>query len=441
MCLRTGFDHFLRSDKITREQLLILDKFLTSSCGVTWTSCFYPHFALQCGESHGTINLAQLTIFASLQIRVRESWENTDALASGRIVRQLDRLLLDSRQDSLRMEIYYSGPEAEVTIEKKFRLALCYTSMHETKAAEEVSSEALKTAQETLGDLHPLTLQLYRTKLSALARLRQAQGDLDSSEIIPKLSALVVEHIEVFGSNHRETDGCRHILASVYIMNRDFVQARQILAPLYNRTVENLGCASRVTQYTANSLAACANMQGDYDYAESILTSNPEVVKAASDTLEIDITRVSIETLHGLSIFASISGARDEDHRSEVLHQRAIDGLMVLQGPKTRRIYESAINKGQALRDQFKYAEARKHYVEWLAKSNHHLGPDSKPSRRIRQRMLDLDKRERKWKETSQTLQKDGIHSFLDWKKHSISVYVAAPVLVAVLGYLWQYFL
>jgi tetratricopeptide (TPR) repeat protein len=414
---------------------------LTSSCGVTWTSSFYPHFALKCGESHGTINSAQQSIFASLQIILRDTGYRIDTSLCKRIIKQLDRLLLDSRQDSLHMEMFHSGPTAVVTLEMKLKLAQCYMSMHETKAAEDIASEALQTAQETLGYLHPLTMQLHRAKLASLARLLQVSGNQNTFEIIPKLSTLVDEHVKVFGADHRETDFCRHALASVHIMNREFGQARQILAPLHNRMVETLGYASRVTQRVANSLASCANMQKDYDYAEQILNTNPGVVKAASETLEIDITRVSVEILHALSIFASVLGARDQDHRSEILHQRVIDGLMVLQGPKTRRVYESAINKGQALRDQSKYAEARKHYVEWLKKSNHHLGTDSKPSRKMRERLLDLDQREHKWKETSRNLENYASRRFSDWDKGLVSMPIGSFIIFAVFGCAWFYFL
>jgi hypothetical protein len=137
-------------------------------------------------------------------------------------------------------------------------------------------------------------------------------------------------------------------------------------------------------------------MQGDYDYAESILYTIPGLAEAAAEPLEIDITTLSAYTLNALSILAAILGARDEDRRSEILHQRVIDGLTVQAGPKAWRLYESAINKGQALRDQFKYGEARKHYLEWLKKSDHNYGSNSQCSREMRNRLLEIDGQEKK---------------------------------------------
>jgi tetratricopeptide (TPR) repeat protein len=199
--------------------------------------------------------------------------------------------------------------------------------------------------------------------------------------------------------------------------------------------VEILGRTSRVTQSVANNLAACANMQGEYDYAESILDTIPGLSKAAAEPLEIDITSVPLAALHALSILAAVLGARSEDGRSEILHQRVIDAFLVVAGPKSRRMYESAINKGQALRDQYKYTEARKHYLEWLKKSDQNFGPDSKHSREIRKRLIDLDHKERKWKEMSRSLKSPVVQGLPGWKKFPNSSVVALIVasVVAVL--------
>jgi hypothetical protein len=205
----------------------------------------------------------------------------------------------------------------------------------------------------------------------------------------------------------------------MHFMRREFTEARNILQPLHKRMVETFGRNSRVTQSVANNLSSCANMQKEYDYAESILYTIPGLSKAAAEPLEIDITRVPTETLHALSILAAILGVKNEDRRSEILHQRVIDAFKVVKGPKARRMYESAINKGQALRDQFKYVEARKHYLDWLKRSDQNFGPESKHSREIRKRLADLDHREKKWKEMSDSLRHPvtpGIQGLAGWK-------------------------
>ncbi|KUJ12821.1 uncharacterized protein LY89DRAFT_721674 [Mollisia scopiformis] len=398
------FDHFMRSEEIVLQQLILLDSFLTSRSSVTWTSSFYPHFAFKRGDSQGTINSTEQSILANLQIMLRVSGRMVDASLSNRCIKRLSHLLLDSWQDSLRMEMFYSGPRARITIEKKLRLAQCYMAMNEMKAAEEIASEAFRTAQESLGPLHSLTIQLNRERIYSQFRSRKSPGSAEAYEFLPDFLRLLTEHVEVFGPNHRETDACRHALASVHLSKREYANARKILEPLHTRMIETFGYSSSVAQNVTNSLAACANMQGEIDYAESLLNTNPSLVKAVSEPLEIDITRVPVETIHAVSIFASVLGAKEENRRSEILHQRAIDGLMALKGPNTFRVYESAINKGQALRDQFKYAEARKHYVQWLKTSDQNLGPDSRQSKKIRERMIDVDRQEQKWKEMSRSV-------------------------------------
>jgi hypothetical protein len=390
-----GADHFLRSSKVTALQLGLLYQFLNSPCSVGWVTAFYRHFSLKRGESHGTILTAQHTILANLQKKLRVSG-GVDAILSKRCIDKCSRLLLESTQDSLRREQFRSGPAAESTLEKKLRLSECYSSLCEWEAAQEIASEAVETAQTSLGRLHSLTLQLERGKLYTQARCLEISSTLESFDVIPTFLRLVEDHVEVFGIEHIETFGCRHDLALIHLMRDEFDEARKILEPLHQRTTEKLGRTSRVTHPIANNLAACANMQGDYDYAESILYTIPGLAEAAAEPLEIDITTLSAYTLNALSILAAILGARDEDRRSEILHQRVIDGLTVQAGPKAWRLYESAINKGQALRDQFKYGEARKHYLEWLKKSDHNYGSNSQCSREMRNRLLEIDGQEKK---------------------------------------------
>jgi tetratricopeptide (TPR) repeat protein len=380
---------------LTALQLGLLYQFLNSPCSVSWITAFHRHFSLKRGESHGTTLTSQQTILANLQKKLRISG-GIDAALSKRCIDKCGRLLLESTQDSLRREQFHSGPTAESTLEKKLRLAECYSSLFELEAAQEIASEAFETAQTSLGRLHPLMLQLERGKLYTQARCLERSSTLKSFDPIPNFLKLVEDHVEVFGIDHIETFGCRHDLALMHLMREEYDEARKILEPLHQRTTEKLGRTSRVTHSIANNLAACANMQGDYGCAESVLYTIPGLSEAAAEPLDIDITTVSAYTLHALSILAAVLGARDEDRRSEILHQRVIDGLTVQAGPKARRVFESAINKGQALRDQFKYSEARKHYLEWLKKSDHNYGLDSRYSREMRKRLLDIDAQEKK---------------------------------------------
>jgi tetratricopeptide (TPR) repeat protein len=339
------------------------------------------------------------------------------------------------------MEQFHSGPASKSTIEKKLRLAECYGALGEIDAAAEVSSEAFETAQETLGRLQPITLQLQRMMLYSQMRIHQRSGTMDSHDAVPDLIGLVEDHIQVFGQDHVETLGCRHDLGLIYLMRRDFNEARTLLEPLHRKMVETLGRTSRVTQTVVNNLAACANMQQEYDYAESILYTIPGLSKAAAEPLEVDITSLSSSTLNALSILAAVLGAKNQDQRSEILHQRVIDGLTVVSGPKALRVYESAINKGQALRDQFKYAEARKHYLEWLKKSDQHFGPGSKHSREMRKRLIDIDNREKKWKGLSQSLKSPIVHGMPVWRKFPNCYAKALVTLFSVLVFTWFYLL
>lgn len=236
----------------------------------------------------------------------------------------------------------------------------------------------------------------------------------------------------MFGPDHVRTLDCRHDLALMHFRRRDIAKAQCLLEPVYRKMVEILGSTSRATQSVANNLASCANMQQQWDYAEKILQAIPELTKAAAEPLEIDITGFHANTLHALSILAAILAARGEDQRSEILHQRVIDGFTVLEGPKAHRIYESAINKGQALRDQHKYGLARKHYQEWLKRSDQHLGPESKHSREIRKRMADLDSKEKKWRETAQIMKVPVVQALPFGQGRTMTRFVAIAILISV---------
>lgn len=436
-----GADHILRSGKITALQLSLLYQFLNSPSSINWITAFYPHFSLKRGETHGTILGAQQTILANLQTKLRISGD-VDSLLSKRCIDKCSRLLLDATQKSLRMELFHSGPTAKTTLEKKLRLSECYLLLSEIDAAQEIASEAFETAYTSLGRLHPLTLQLERCKLYTQARQLERLSTLGSFNFIPDFLRLVEDHVNVFGADCIETIGCRIDLAIMHLMKLNFDEARKILEPLHRRATEILGRSSRVTHSIANNLSACANMQGDYDYAESVLYTIPGLSDAAAEHLEIDITMMPVHTLHALSIFAAVLGARDEDRRSEILHQRVIDGLTVQAGPRARRVYESAINKGQALRDQFMYGEARKHFMVWLKKADHDFGADSQHSRDIRERLINIEELEKKWNVMSEGIMGPHIQEALVWRRFQRSGMLAiATALSLVVAIMWGVFL
>lgn len=411
-----GLEHFLTSSNITALQLYLLDQFLSSHCSVTWATSFYPHFSEKSGETSGTTFTTQHSILANLERKLRISG-GIDLVLSKRCIDKCARLLLESTRDCLRIEQFHSGIEARITVEKKLRLAECYIAIHEYDKANEMSSEAFQTAQDVLGQKQPITLQLQRLTLYSELCLRRHSSTVDSYDKVRHFVGLVEDHIQIFGRNHIQTLGCCRDLAVIYLIVKDFAEARKHLEPLYRKLVEVLGRTSPVTQQVATNLASCANMQGEYNYAESILyNSFPALIKAASEPLEIDITTLHPYTLSALSILAAILGARSEDRRSEILHQRVIDGTMALNGQKSWRLYESAINKGQAIRDQFKYREARKHYHQWLRKANHNLGVNSEQSNEIRKRLTDLDIREKKWNALSTRLKHPLMQGLPYWK-------------------------
>ena len=429
----------MRSKKINTLQLKLFDQFLNSNCSVTWTTIFYPHFSLKRGETHETILTTQRSILANLEKKLRMS-ADVDLKLSRRCIDRCRRLLLESTQDSLRVEQFYSGPAAKVTLEKKLRLAECYNTLLESDTAENISSEAFHVAQETLGPMQPLTLKLQRLKLYTKMLSSLTSSSAESYDDVKDFISLVENHIKVFGGDHVDTLNCHHDLGMIYLIRQDFIEARKHLEPLYGRMVRMLGHTSRVTQSVANNLAACANMQGEYDYAESVLYSSfPALPNAAAERLEIDITSVTPYTLNALSILAAVLGARSEDRRSEILHQRVIDGIIALDGHKAPRLYESAINKGQALRDQFKYREARKHYHEWLKASDQNLGADSKQSHEIRKRLIDLDHREKKWKDMPQSLKSSVIEETTDGKIYLRSTATVIVGILLVAAVAWAY--
>jgi hypothetical protein len=175
---------------VTTLQLALLDQFLSSPCSVRWTTSFYPHFSLLRGETLTTIVTAQQSILANLEKKLRIS-KDVDSMLSKRCMDRCKRLLLDSTQDSLRMELFHSGPAAHVTLEKKLRLAECYLALFESQAAQEIASEAYDIAEETFGRTQPLTLQLQRVKLSSQMRVHQNLSTIESYDVIPGFIRLV----------------------------------------------------------------------------------------------------------------------------------------------------------------------------------------------------------------------------------------------------------
>lgn len=302
------------------------------------------------------------------------------------------------------MEQFNSGSASKGTIEKKIRLAECYAILKEFDAADNIVSEAFESAVETLDDMQPLILQLKCLKLHIRMWLQQPYSITAYNGIL-ELLELAEKCALVFGVDHFETISCRQNVARMHLLREEYTEARKYLGPLYENGIENLGPTSPITQTITNDLAICANMQGEYSFAESILhASFPELSKAAAEKLEIDILGLNPRVLQALSILAALFGAKDEDRKSEIIHQRVIDGCMAQNGKKSRILYESVINKGQAIRDQFKYREARIHYKKWLKMCNQNLGPESEESFEMRRRLVELDQQERKWKEVSQSL-------------------------------------
>jgi hypothetical protein len=272
--------------------------------------------------------------------------------------------------------------------------------------------------------------------------VHQLSSTINSFNAFPDLLGLVERYALVFGTDHFETLSCRQDLARIHLVREEFPEARKYLEPLYKKGIETLGPTSRITQSVANDLAICANMQEEYDHAESILyNSFPELQKAAAEQLEIDIFGLNPWTFHAMSILAAVFGARNEDHRSEIIHQRVIDGLMAQDGQKSRVLYESVINKGQAIRDQFRYREARKHYHEWLIRCDQNLGPESEESCEMRRRLVELDQREKKWKEVSQSLKPPEMQGLATWMKFSGSITAVIASVLAVALAAWMYFI
>jgi tetratricopeptide (TPR) repeat protein len=376
----------------------------------------------------------QHLILAPLEKKLRTSG-GVDPLLSRRCMEKCSRLLLESTRDSLRVEQFHSGPASRRTLEKKFHLAGCYLTLYEYEAGEKIISEAFQTSENTLGQMHPLTLKLERLKLRTSMGIRQPSSMIGSFNVIEGFRELLEKFIRAFGADHFETLNCRQDLAKAYLFCEEFPDARKHLEPVFNKTLETLGPTSRMTQSMANNLARCANMQGDYDYAESILyTSFPQLSKAVAEKSEIDSFSVNPWTLQALSILAALFGGRNEDRRSEIIHQRVIDGLMAQNGQKSRTLYESVINKGQAIRDQFKYPEARKHYREWVKICDKNLGPDSEESCEMRRRLLDIDQREKKWKMASQGSKAPIMHDFATWIRlsHFNTFTMAGAVAIAL---------
>jgi hypothetical protein len=183
-------DHFLRSEKITALQLTLLEQFLNSPCSVTWMTTFYPCFCQKLGENHRTIFRSQQSIIAKLKQKLRISG-NVDPTLYKLCMEKFDRILLESVQYSLRMEQFGSGPLAKSTLEKKLRLAECYSVLYEIEAAKEITSEALESAQGLLGRMEPLTLELQHTKLRTEMHIQQRSPTIDSRDLIPNFIQFV----------------------------------------------------------------------------------------------------------------------------------------------------------------------------------------------------------------------------------------------------------
>jgi tetratricopeptide (TPR) repeat protein len=429
-------DHFTKSSSITQLHLSLLEQFLNSPSGEAWSIASYPFSSRLESENHRTVFRSRQSIIAKLKRKLRASGE-TGPANMNRCIEKCNRLLLESVQKSLHMERFHSGPQSRTTLERKLSLVECFSALNEFDMARDIAFEALKSATEVLGEKDPLTLQLRHAKLRTQMQTMQRISTTSPLQLLPELEDTVEQHKAVFGKDHVETLSCLHDTALVHFISQDIEKTQTLLEPLHQKMIEKLGRTSRVTHLAANNLASCANMQKKFDYAEKILLTIPELSKAVEDPLEIDLFSVHAYTLLALSIFAAIVSGRGEFQRSEMLHQRVIDGFTALEGPKARSIYESAINKGQAMRDQFKYKEARKHYLKWLKQSDQYFTSESRFSKNIRGRLEDLDNREKRWKEKNDYIKFLDIHGQPVKERRLVFMLAMVILSLALVGLIW----
>jgi hypothetical protein len=294
--------------------------------------------------------------------------------------------------------VFLRGPTAISTIERLLQAADGYSTHHQLEHSKRAAERAEKLARAHHGPTNALTLRSQHIRIRAEMQLQVLHTKAVSRDFTDELIQLASKFSLCCGELGTETLCCRQDIGIAYLMECNWLKARDILEPVYEDMKSVLGSTSRLTQRTANNLALAAYHLNECRYAEDIIMSLPEVRSASVDYLSTDLTEFHHYTFDSLSLLGAIALLNGDFNRAELLHRRVIDGLCILDGLKAKRIYDNAFDLGLALQNQRKFKEAKEHYQFWLWTSNKNFGPKSATSKKFHQRLRHLSTEEWKWR-------------------------------------------
>jgi len=389
--------HFIMVKSIGTREIRILNTFIKSENGQRWAILFFPYFCRKEGENY----LSTLRLIQSINARIRKCLQSSTNILPPdylSIVDNLDCFVLESLDKSYKAEAFLRGPTAISTIERLLQAADGYATHHQFEISKRAAERAEKLARAHHGSTNALILRSQHLRMRAEMQLQVLHTKVVSRDFTDELIQLASKFSLCCGEFSTETLCCRQDIGIAYLMECNWLKARDILEPVYEDMKSVLGSTSRLTQRATNNLALAAYHLNECHYAEDIIMSLPEVRSASVDYLSTDLTEFHHYTFDSLSLLGAIALLNEDFNRAELLHRRVIDGFYILDGLKAKRIYDNAFDLGLALQNQRKFKEAKEHYQFWLSASNKNFGSKSATSKKFHQKLRHLSTEEWKWR-------------------------------------------
>lgn len=390
------FEHLSKASHLDTDSFRLLSNFISSPASGRWAITFFPWSYGRQGENPLSTFRAIQSMIAQIKPCLRNS-QSVTADEVQELVDNLDRFLSTSIEESYALERYSHGESSRSAIEKLLNIAEYKCAVHDFAASEAKIKRALSISIAKLGEDDPLTLKIEHQKLLTEMQLQVLHPARSSHNFTEKLTALADRLSSTLGADNVATLCCQHDIGLTFFIRRDWGEVVRIMEPIHEKMIKHLGRTSHVTHRTVNNLASAYYYQHNTDEAERLLCSFPEVRKAASDSININIASLHSYTFDSLSLLAAIASMKGNHARSARLHRVVVDGLLGLQGPRCRKVYESARNIGFSLRHRRLFGEARRQYDTWLAKAREVFGEESAVCRKFEEEIVLLNTQERKW--------------------------------------------
>lgn len=260
-------------------------------------------------------------------------------------------------------------------------LARSMLELGELQRGDRLAREVLDQRMQTLGENHPLTLDV----LNLLGAIYQRSGDLSAAE--DTWSAVVAGYRQRYGVEHLATLTAMSNLGVVLEQQGAFDRAEPLLRSALDVTERMLGPAHPQTLNSMNNLALLYESQGNFNRAEPLYLLPIEVL---SSTVGQTHPR-TIAVRNNLAFLYMMEG---DPQRAAAIFEDVHAAWVQVLGPEHQDTLRGLNNLGRAYRDMGDFDIAAEHINEALALRRSVLGPRHPDSLRsqIDLGILELDR-------------------------------------------------